>query len=156
MALSQPQYDPSSLPSRASRSDRRLSRQSPPAEVVSLPNLPAHKPVWLRGLRAMQTASTALVAVAAVATVGFYASTVKTQDTFRQQYRHLEQLQRDSSAYQLIEESMANAMRDSAVMSDMVPHSHDRIVELEPAPARPQQALSDSQLPPGAAFPAGY
>ena len=155
MALPQPKFDDYRS---FSHSKRERIERTQTAAVVPLPRTASlQKPVWLKGLETVRVASTALVAIAAVSTLGLYTNTVKTQNTFRQEHRHLQQLRRDRSAFQLIDESMANAMRDSAVVADMVPRTPERILELDALPARTPPTLMDGHSTPSAiVFPTGY
>ncbi|MFS8856224.1 hypothetical protein NW851_05770 [Synechococcus sp. H55.7] len=122
-------------------------------------------PVWKKHLVRWQQISTGMAIVSGLAVLGLYSWTVHTQSQWSQRYQVWQQMQRNERQFLLAQESIANALREVADRSDMVPLVPERMIEVpfaSPGPVEPHpghqaalRAASPTEKAPPF-YPVGY
>ncbi len=140
---------------------RRHPRTAPHASKVSRPQplKSAHPrsrdPVWKKHLVWWQQISTGMAIVSGLSVLSLYSWTVHTQSQWSQRYQVWQQMQRNERQFLLTQESIANALREIADRSEMVPLVPERMIEVpfasasSPGPVEPHaghQALPEGAL----------
>jgi type IV secretory pathway TrbD component len=135
-------------------------RRLPTTQVVSsqVKRLPNHRqlPFWLRSLIGAQRSLSILTGTLAIAVLSVYGQTVYSQQLWSQEYRKLENLQRNERQLTAASEVLKNQIAQQAETSraGLVPSNPDNTIFLQPAPQRP--APAPMPLAPEAAQPAPF
>jgi len=107
---------------------------------------PQIMPWWLRSLQKIEQPTSGLTFLVLVVTLTIYSWTVYSQRLWSQEYRKLENLQRQerqlSAASELLKKQMAQEAENPH--SGLVPQKPEHIVFLAPAPPRPAPASAIS------------
>lgn len=112
--------------------------------------------VWLHSLGILQVLTGTIAIATTLITAGVYVRTVQAQDEWNQLHRRLRQLQLDERHYVLTREELAQALREAASQSQLVPLSPERVVTVPAAPPRPLRAAEEPEVPVPMQFPSGY
>lgn len=136
----QPDWYEVPQPRRRTLSRRKQSRFYTQHDVkpasITVSNPASTSPI--RGLMEVLRTTTGILAVAStLAALSLYASNVRAQSEWNQQYRQLERLKQAESQYELDRESLVNSLRVTLENSDLVPLAPERLIQLPAAPARP-------------------
>ena len=119
---------------------------------------PQHQPLWLWVLRGVQQTSGLTAFLAGGVIVGFYASTVYTQQQWGKAYRQLDDLQRQESQLTSAHEMLRQQLAEEAELpgSGLVAPSPNTILFLEPADPRPAPVSPPEPPAPPQLHPIGY
>ena len=162
MALPQPIYEPEA-PRRRRRSSRCTSRSlstaTPisvqPARVLEFAPRPTRMPAWFQGLKLAKTVVAGAALVATVGALVVYVDAVKSQQEWRETYSRMEKLRREEPDLKIIAESFDRSFREQAQRENMVPLTHDRIVNLSSSSTSSRIEFREEPEAP-INFPAGY
>ncbi|GAB4213230.1 MAG: hypothetical protein OHK0012_08950 [Synechococcales cyanobacterium] len=128
-------------------------RMSPMAPMAYVPT-----PRWLKVLQRWQRITTLMAGSSVVIVLGLYTGTVYTQQQWNHQYAVWKELERHEQQYELSQESLANALRETAQRTNMVPLEPRRLLRIPIAtpPPTPPQNRPDPVPTAPVFFPAGY
>ncbi len=114
-------------------------------------------PVGVKMLQRWQQITGVMAVSSVVMLLGLYTGTVYTQQQWNEHYTLWRELERHEKQYELSQESVANALRETASRSQMVPLGPERLLRI------PMTATSNPVMPPTPVstprtpfFPVGY
>ncbi|MEN9205895.1 MAG: hypothetical protein Q6J68_07415 [Thermostichales cyanobacterium SZTDM-1c_bins_54] len=116
----------------------------------------SYLPVGVKALQRWHRITSLMAGSSVVMLLGLYTGTVYTQQQWNEHYTLWRELERHEKQYELSQESIANALRETASRSNMVPLGPERLLRIPMAPTTP--AIQPTPLPtPGSPFfPVGY
>ncbi|MDG3494944.1 MULTISPECIES: hypothetical protein [Pseudanabaena] len=147
--------EPQRSPQPLDRKNKRLQASRPPANNRNVKRLPRTNsfplPLWLRVLMATQKLSIAATVLLTASVFAIYGWTVYAQEQWNQQYKKLEQLQRQERQLTNAAGSFDNEMLQSIQKKpgELVRESPEKSIFLQAAPLRPKREVPStvSELP---------